>query len=174
MRFRLAGMTGGLAVGVTAAVAIACAVGTWLYSTHHFSTLLAGARATALTQGELIRAGLEHQMLENDRTLIEQMIQGFGQEPQIERVMLLDREGQLRYSSTPPGPNVDLTLASPTCQACHRYPPEQRTSSRVMRRCCGPSSRCATGRPASAATTRSTGSTASSSSTSTRARSARR
>ena len=93
MRFRLAGMTGGLAVGVTAAVAIACAVGTYLYSIHHFKTLLAGARATALTQGELIRAGLEHQMLENDRTLIERMIQTFGNEPQVERVMLLDRRG---------------------------------------------------------------------------------
>ena len=32
MRFRLASMTGGLAVGVTAAVAIACAAGTYLYS----------------------------------------------------------------------------------------------------------------------------------------------
>jgi len=132
MRFRLTGMSGGLAVGVTAAVAIACGVGTYLYSIHHFRTLLAGARATALTQGELIRAGLEHQMLENDRTLIERMIRSFGNEPQVERVMLLDREGRLRYASAPPGPNVDLTLASPTCQACHRYPPEQRTSSRVI------------------------------------------
>ena len=43
-------------------------------------------------------------MLENDRTLIERMIQSFGNEPQVERVMLLDREGQLRYSSAPPGP----------------------------------------------------------------------
>ena len=60
------------------------------------------------------------------------MIQSFGKEPQVERVMLLDREGQLRYSSGPRGPQVDLTLASPTCQACHRYPPEQRTSSRVI------------------------------------------
>jgi PAS domain S-box-containing protein len=132
MRFRLKSMTAGLAVGVTAAVGIACAVGTWLYSVHHFKTLLAGARATALTQGELIRAGLEHQMLENDRTLIERMVRSFGNEPQVERVMLLDREGRLRYSSGRRGPQVDLTLASPTCQACHRYPPEQRTSSRVI------------------------------------------
>jgi hypothetical protein len=132
MRLRLAGMTGGLAVGVTAAVAAACAVGTYLYSIQHFRTLLAGARTTALTQGELIRAGLEHQMLENDRTLIERMIQGFGNEPQVERVMLLDRQGQLQDTSAAPGPPADLALSSPTCQACHRYPPEQRTSSRVI------------------------------------------
>jgi PAS domain S-box-containing protein len=132
MRLRLTGMSGGLAVGVTAAVAVACAVGTYLYSKHHFDTLLAGARTTALTQGELIRAGLEHQMLENDRSLIQRMIQTFGNEPQVERVMLLDRLGQLRYSSAPPGPPADLALSSPTCQACHRYPPDQRTSSRVI------------------------------------------
>jgi PAS domain S-box-containing protein len=132
MRLRLTGMGGGLAVGVTAAVALACAIGTYLYSRQHFRTLLDGARATALTQGELIRAGLEHQMLENDRTLIQRMVQTFGNEPQVERVMVLDRQGQLRYASRPPAPGTDLTLRSPTCQACHRYPPEQRASSRVI------------------------------------------
>jgi PAS domain S-box-containing protein len=132
MKLRLTSMTGGLAVGVTAAVVIASAAATYLYSIHHFRTLMAGARATALTQGELIRAGLEHQMLENDRTLIERMIQTFGREPQVERVMLLDRQGVVRYSSAPLDPGVDLSLRSPTCQACHRYPPEQRSSSRVI------------------------------------------
>jgi PAS domain S-box-containing protein len=132
VRLRLTSMTGGLAAGVTAAVVLASAGGTYLYSIHHFRTLIAGARRTALTQGELIRAGLEHQMLENDRTLIERMIQTFGSEPQVERVMLLDRQGVLRYSSRPLEPGVDLSLRSPTCQACHRYPPEQRTSSRVI------------------------------------------
>ena len=132
MKLRLTSMTGGLAVGVTAAVVVASATGTYLYSVHHFRTLMAGARATALTQGELIRAGLEHQMLENDRTLIERMIQSFGREPQVERVMLLDREGVVRYSSAPLEPGVDLSLRSPTCQACHRYPPDERGSSRVI------------------------------------------
>jgi PAS domain S-box-containing protein len=132
MRRRLTGMTAGLAVGVSAAVATAFAIGTYLYSVHHFNTLLAGARSTALTQGELIRAGLEHQMLENDRSLIERMIRTFGQQPQVDRVMLLDRRGALRYTSAPLAPGTDLSLRSPTCQACHRFPPEQRTGSRVI------------------------------------------
>ena len=142
MRFRLASMTGGLAVGVTAAVAIACAVGTYLYSIHHFQTLLAGARATALAQGELIRAALEHQMMENDRSLIERMIQSFGKEPQVERVMLLDREGRLRYSSAPPGPTVDLTLALADLPGLPPLPagaarPRAGSSRRGRRRSCG-------------------------------------
>ncbi len=132
MRLRLTSTTAGLAVGVTAAVVSASALGAYLYARHHFDSLLATARATALTQGELIRAALEHQMLENDRSLVERMIRGFGRQGQVERVMLLDRQGQLRYSSAPLEPGSDLTLRSPTCQACHRYPPEQRTASRVI------------------------------------------
>ncbi|HXY40276.1 MAG TPA: HAMP domain-containing protein, partial [Vicinamibacteria bacterium] len=112
-------------------MACASALGAYVYARHHFDSLLRSARATAQTQAELIRAGLEHQMLENDRSLIERMIRSFAREP-VERVMLFDRQGELRYSSAPLAPGTDLTLASPSCQACHRYPAEQRTGSRVI------------------------------------------
>jgi len=118
-------------VGVTAAVTCASALGAYVYARHHFDSLLQNARATAQMQAELIRAGLEHQMLENDRSLIERMIRSFAREP-VERVMLFDRRGELRYSSSRLAPGTDLTLSSPSCQACHRYPPEQRTGSRII------------------------------------------
>jgi PAS domain S-box-containing protein len=124
-------MTVGLAVGITAAVVAACAVAAYLYSLHHFDRLLETARQTALAQGDLVQAALEHQMIEKDRSLIQRMIQTFGRQPRVERVMLLDRDGTARYASAPPDAD-DLSLSSPTCQACHRYPPEQRGSSRVI------------------------------------------
>ena len=70
-------MTLGLAVGVTAAVVVACTAAAYVYSKHHFRVLLDDARAGALAQGELIRVALEHQMIENDRTLIARMIESF-------------------------------------------------------------------------------------------------
>ena len=70
MKLRLTSMTAGLAIGITAAVAIACAAGAYFYSVHHFQTLLDNERSTALAQGELMRVALEHQMIENDRSLI--------------------------------------------------------------------------------------------------------
>jgi PAS domain S-box-containing protein len=125
-------MTAGLAVGITAAVAVACAAGAYFYSVHHFKTLMAGERATATAQGELMRAALEHQMMENDRSLIAQMVQTFGREPRVSRVMLLDRQGVVRYSSAPMPEPRELDLRSATCQACHRLPPEKRDSSQVL------------------------------------------
>jgi PAS domain S-box-containing protein len=132
MRSRLTGTTVGLALGITAAVSSVLAAGAYVFSTHHFESLLETARQTSLAQGELIRVALEHQMIENDRTLIAAMIKSFGSQPSVERVVVLDRTGHLRYSSVPEDQAGDLQIGSATCQACHRFPPAQRGSSRVL------------------------------------------
>lgn len=132
MKLRISGMTAGLAVGISAAVVTACAAGAYLYSLHHFESLLETARSGALAQGELMRAALEHQMIENDRSLIGRMVETFGRQPGVQNVVILDRTGEAQFSSVPLPPGNDLTPGSPTCQACHRLPPEQRGSSRVI------------------------------------------
>jgi PAS domain S-box-containing protein len=125
-------MSLGLAVGVTVAVGTACAAGAYAYSLHHLKSLLETARTTALAEGELITAALEHQMIENDRSLIARMIETFGKQPHVENVALLDRSGTPRFTSSPLPPTNDLTFESPTCQSCHRDPPERRGTSRVI------------------------------------------
>jgi two-component system, NtrC family, sensor histidine kinase AtoS len=132
MRLRLSGMTVGLAGGITIVVAAAVGGASYVYSRHHYESAIETARTTALAEGELIHVALEHQMMENDRSLIGRMIEGFGRQAGVERVALLDRQGVERYSSTPSGTDADLKPGSPTCQACHQFPPERRESSRVI------------------------------------------
>jgi PAS domain S-box-containing protein len=132
MKARLTGMTAGLAVGITAAVAVAFGAGAYLYSVHYFGTFLDQERRTALAQGELMRAALEHQMIENDRSLIADMVESFAKEPRIARVMLLDHDGIVQYANTPAAFRETFELGSPTCQACHGLPDDQRTASRVI------------------------------------------
>ena len=132
MKARLGGMTAGLAVGITFAVAGACGAGAYLYSQRHFQTLLDGARGAALAQAELIRAALEHEMIEQDRSLIGRMIRTFGSERGVSNVMLVDRQGTVQYSSAPLPAGFTFDIKAPTCQACHQFPPAQRTSSRVI------------------------------------------
>jgi len=97
-----ASTTAGLAVGVTAAVVLACAGGAYLYSKHHMRSLLETARATALAEGDLIRVALEHQMIENDRTLIGKMMESFRKQSWVDRLVLLDRAGAERELQVPP------------------------------------------------------------------------
>ena len=129
---RLTGMTLGLAVSITAVVILACGAVGYFYSVHHFDSLLESARGSALAEGELIRTALEHQMMANDRTLIERMVRSFGHQPRIERVLILDRQGAPQYVGGSVGAAGDLEMRSATCQACHQHPPQLRASSRVF------------------------------------------
>jgi two-component system CheB/CheR fusion protein len=125
-------MTVGLAVGVTAAVVVACTAAAYVYSRHHFRSLLENARAGALAQGELIRVALEHQMMENDRTLIAKMVESFRSQARLEQIAILDRNGVERFASGSRLDPAEFDLASPTCQACHRYPPDERGDTRIV------------------------------------------
>jgi PAS domain S-box-containing protein len=64
-------------------------------------SLLENARATALAEGDLIRVALEHQMIENDRTLIARMMESFRKQSHVDRLVLLDRAGIERELQVP-------------------------------------------------------------------------
>lgn len=131
MRPRL-GTTAALAAGITLAVGAACAAGAYLYSRRHYQTLLDSARGTALAQAELIRTALEHEMVTRDRTLIGGMVRAFGAEPGVAGVMLLDRQGKVRYASGGTDTGMALDLRSAGCQPCHQFAPPRRPSSRII------------------------------------------
>ena len=132
MKLRFASMTVGLTLGITVAVVVACAAAAYFYSARYFKSTLEMARTNALAQGELIHTALEHAMLNNDRLQIAQMIEGFGRQARVEELVLLDHNGVPRYSSSPLSSGEDFRISSPTCQACHRDPPDRRVSSRVI------------------------------------------
>jgi PAS domain S-box-containing protein len=128
----LTGATLGVPLAVTAIVIVACTAVGYLYSAHHFDGLLESARGSARAEAELIRAALEHEMMDNDRTLVGRMVESFGRQPHIERVLILDRLGAPRHVGGPLGAGGGLEMGSPTCQACHQHPPQQRASTRVI------------------------------------------
>ena len=132
MKLRFASMTVGLTGGVTAAVVVACTIAAYVFSVHHFNRVLDMAPTNALAEGELIHTALEHAMLNNDRPQVAQMIEGFGKQARVEQLVLLDRNGVPQYSSSPLNHGEDFRISSPTCQACHRDPPERRVTSRVI------------------------------------------
>jgi two-component system sensor histidine kinase AtoS len=132
MRLRLTSTAAALTIGITSVVVIAVGAGGFVYSAHHVDELVARDRALARAQGELMRAALEHQMIENDRTLIGEMVRTFGREPRVRAVMLLDRAGRVRHASGIVVAAEDLRLDGATCQACHRFPAAERENSRVI------------------------------------------
>jgi PAS domain S-box-containing protein len=129
---RFASMTVGLTVGVTGAVVVACTAAAYVYSNHHFRSLLENTRSAALAEGELIRVALEHQMIENDRTLIADMLEGFRAQAGLEQIAILDRNGVVRFASGARLEQSEFEIGSPTCQACHQYSPDRRGDTRIV------------------------------------------
>lgn len=130
MRRRLGNMINRLAVAVTIAVVAACLLGGILFSRHHYGELIGGAQATARTQAELIRVALEHQMIENERALIAEMVTTFARDRDIAGVRILDREGRIQFSSQPGETGVRWPPeTSATCKVCHDRPGAARESS---------------------------------------------
>src|ERR1039458_7994500 len=113
MKLRFASMTVGLTLGITAAVVVACTIAAYVFSVHHFNSVLDMARTSALAEGELIHTALEHAMLNNDRPQIAQMIEGFGKQVRVEQLVLLDHDGVPRYSSSPLNKGEDFQINSP-------------------------------------------------------------
>lgn len=88
-----------LAVAVTAAVGTACVLGALLFWRHHYDDLTAAAKDTALRQADLIRLALAHQMQENERDLIAEMVSSFARDPTIQAVRIVDLEGRTTFAS---------------------------------------------------------------------------
>ncbi len=121
-----------MGLSIAGTVVTGFVVSTWLFASHHADRLFEEARASAVSQAEVLRAVLEHQMREKDRSLIADLVAAVGRDPAIRQVLVVDHHGVLRYSSRLDVSPEDTRLSSPTCQACHRSPPEERVHSRVV------------------------------------------
>jgi signal transduction histidine kinase/HAMP domain-containing protein len=104
-----------LALAVTAAVGAACLLTASLFWLHHYDNLSRSAQETARRQADLIRLALEHQMQENERGLIGEMVAAFARDPTIHEVRILDRAGKTRFSG-------GTDSFAPTCVPCHEGP----------------------------------------------------
>ena len=108
------------------------AAGTLFYSLHR-RELMEGLRETTSTQGALLELGLRHAMLDRDSNFLEQLVRRLGEEPGVEGVHVLDRQGDVRVSSDPGLVGTHFDRSDPTCLLCHRKKPEEKSETAVLR-----------------------------------------
>lgn len=131
-RFRLDRLSWKLGLSAAGLVIAALAGGFYLVYDHYWQHVVETARSSVLTDSRLIRQALEHQMLRKDRSLIRAMVDSFAEEQSIRGVMILDREGRVRYTSDPAVAQDHFSLEEPTCQVCHDDPPSERADTTTI------------------------------------------
>jgi PAS domain S-box-containing protein len=103
-----------------------------LVARRHFDSSLALKRNETYLQGHAVAIALEHQMLENRRDLIRQMIEEFSPDPRLKRLLLVDHEGRVRFTNDPAFADREFARDSPACQVCHEVPTAERATSTVV------------------------------------------
>ncbi len=84
--------------------------------------------------GELIAIGLENGMLERNMGAVQEMINGLSGHAGVKDIHIINKDGEIRISSSAPSVGKRLDIESETCQICHRFAPESRGRSVIFSR----------------------------------------
>jgi signal transduction histidine kinase len=88
--------------------------------------LEAQARHTAAQLGEVVLGSLRYAMLVNDRKLLGTVVHDVGQMDALDRVLIIDLDGIVRFDSTDAQVGETEFTQNPGCQECHAYPAAER------------------------------------------------
>ncbi|MBP1678592.1 MAG: integral rane sensor signal transduction histidine kinase [Bacteroidetes bacterium] len=121
-----------LLVGVTAVTSIALFAYLSLRSMN--SGMLAEVERHASQLSETVRASTRYEMLLNERDHIRRIVQGIGQQPGIGKVRIMNKAGEIIYSSVEADIGTMVDKDAESCYSCHsadrpleRLPMKERT-----------------------------------------------
>jgi PAS domain S-box-containing protein len=119
-------LTAQFAVGITLFVMIPLAVGLYLMARYEYGHTIDSRRAAAEFENRILETALRHQMIERDSLLMTEILEEVGQQPEVQRAMVIDHEGVIRLSSRETDVGVRVSRDSPTCLVCHAMEPDAR------------------------------------------------
>jgi signal transduction histidine kinase/HAMP domain-containing protein len=94
--------------------------------------LMESVHTTAANTGEIIEGSLQHAMLNNDFSQVEQVVAGIGNQPGVRALFLLDKGGRVMIATEDSILGHEIDIADPTCQACHQYEAASRNESVIL------------------------------------------
>jgi two-component system, NtrC family, sensor kinase len=125
------------AVGIT--VLLIISVFACINIRSHNNNLLAEVERHAIQVSQTVKSSTEYDMLVNAPTRIHETIRRLGSEESIERIRIMNKAGQITYSSDPSEIGKTVDLGAESCVRCHYVTPplerlEMQARTRVFRR----------------------------------------
>ena len=105
----------------------------------HTNNLLAEVERHAIQVSQTVKSSTEYDMLLNEPDRIHQTIQRLGQEKSIERIRIMNKAGEITYSSDTKEIGKSVDLSAESCVHCHSVDPplerlEKKARTRVFQR----------------------------------------
>jgi hypothetical protein len=108
-----------LMLSITVIVVIVAAVSGLVNLRTEEAQLLHTIRLGADQLSKAITSATWHAMLDDHREAAYQVMQTIAEKQGIDRIRMLNRTGEVRFSTDPGDKNTALELTSPTCALCH-------------------------------------------------------
>jgi hypothetical protein len=119
-------------LGIIIPMILMLGIFTYIEYTHHRSTLLNNLSVLASYNGRLIEETLRDSMLVSDFDRVQRTLDMVGKNQNFRVVYLLDTSGRVIFAPSGEGTNIQLDNLNPTCQPCHKLPPNKRPSGIVV------------------------------------------
>lgn len=94
--------------------------------------LIGNLHASAARAGDIVKGSLLQAMTDNDFTSVARIMHDVASQPDVVRVLLLDKEGRVLLSTDEQERGKRIDLSEATCQACHRYDAASRNESMIL------------------------------------------
>jgi PAS domain S-box-containing protein len=110
----------GLKLGLLSTLVVSVVVGAgsvWSYLRER-DRLLESMHQAASTQGRLTLTGLQFAMLENNRTLLHDLVTQYARSAEVERVFVTDATGHVAVASDPKWSGLRVALPADICPTC--------------------------------------------------------
>jgi len=108
-----------LTVGVVLTVLLAIGIFAWFNIQSQRRSLLDEVERHASQLSEAVKSDTEYDMLRNDRDRIHESIRRIGQQASIDRVRVLNKAGEIIYSSDPEDIGKMVDKHAESCDRCH-------------------------------------------------------
>ena len=94
--------------------------------------LIGNLERSAANAGEIVEGSLQHAMLRNDFTDVQQIVNNIAVQEGVLDLFLLDKQGEVVLSASNKRDGSFMPLSDATCQACHRYEAASRNESIIL------------------------------------------
>jgi signal transduction histidine kinase len=121
-----------ITVGVAVPLLIILTTISYLQYNSHRDLMVENLRLSASNTGDIIEASLQHAMLTNDFSEVQQIVDEIAKREGIRDLFLLDKQGRIMMSAAGKQVGTVLSLDDPTCQACHQHETVNRNLSMVF------------------------------------------
>ncbi len=121
-----------ITLGLVVPLTLILGIFTFIEASRHRETEISNLTILASQSGKVIESSLRNAMLESNFSDVQRILDAVGDAGEFRVVYLLDSRGKIIFAPHGEGVGKRLDNKHPTCQECHRLPPEARPSSVVV------------------------------------------